>query len=189
MTFNLTPRYYPSGREFGVYDRDLADIKASQAVFAADWHSVRIRAPTADGLVWSPGSEEALLRLINGARTSLDIYNEEMADDRITAALEAAVRRGVAVRVCMTYASAWKDAFISLSQAKVQLRTYASTASLYIHAKVIVVDGQRAFVGSENFSPPSLEANRELGLVLNDPIAVDQLSETFARDFVGARPF
>ncbi len=42
---------------------------------------------------------------------------------------------------------------------------YPDTSSaLYIHAKVIDVDGAKAFLGSENFSTASLEYNRELGV-------------------------
>ncbi len=189
MTFNFTPQYYASGREFGVLDRDPPDVLASETVFGADWHSLKIHAPTADGLVWSPGSEATMLRLINGAHQTLAIYNEEMADDRITAALEAAVRRGVQVRVCMTYATAWKGAFNALNDDGVQVRTYASTANLYIHAKMILVDDHLAFIGSENFSPPSLEANRELGLTLDSVPLVAQLRDTFNLDWADARPY
>jgi phosphatidylserine/phosphatidylglycerophosphate/cardiolipin synthase-like enzyme len=189
MTFNLTPQYYASGREFGIIDRDPHDVEAASSVFEADWHSRSIRAPAADGLVWSPGSRQAILELINGAHQSLDVYNEEMADDQITVALEAAVSRGVTVRVCMTYATAWKSAFGELSQAGVQVRTYTTTASLYIHAKMVLADGKRAFVGSENFSAPSLEANRELGLVLSDPTIIKSIIQTFERDFSSAQPY
>jgi phosphatidylserine/phosphatidylglycerophosphate/cardiolipin synthase-like enzyme len=189
MTFNLTPRYYSSGREFGVFDRDSSDIRAAEAVFEADWHSTPIRAPTADGLVWSPGSESTLIDLINGTHSSLEIYNEEMADDRVTEALIAAAQRGAAVRVCMTYATPWKAAFNELTAAGVQVRTYASTASLYIHAKMVLVDQKEVFIGSQNFSSPSLEANRELGLVLSDPNLLIQLSSTFAQDWASARQY
>jgi cardiolipin synthase len=189
MTFNFTPQYYASGREFGVVDRDSRDVTAAQTVFTADWHGARIDAPVGDGLVWSPGSEATMLSLINGAKSSLMIYNEEMADDRVTAALEAAERRGVSVQVCMTYATSWKQAFIGLTEAGVQVRTYASKASLYIHAKMILADDHTAFIGSENFSTPSLEANRELGLTLDDPSLIEQLSTTFAGDWNAARPY
>ncbi|MFM9053962.1 MAG: phospholipase D-like domain-containing protein, partial [Solirubrobacterales bacterium] len=41
---------------------------------------------------------------------------------------------------------------------------------LYIHAKAIVADGTRAFMGSENFGYSSMNYNRELGLMLtNEP--------------------
>ena len=52
-----------------------------------------------------------------------------------------------------------------------------------MHAKLILVDGARACVGSENFSPTSLDANRELGIVLADPAAIATLSAAFEHDW------
>ena len=189
MTLNLTPQYYASGREFALVDRDRADVSAAEAAFSDDWDTRSASAPNGDSLIWSPGSESAMLSLIDSAKTSLDIYNEEMADEKITDALSSAARRGVAVRITLTYNASWKDAFAALAAAGVQVRTYAATAPLYIHAKMIIIDGSRAFLGSENFSSNSLEKNRELGALVTDPAIISQLSSTFDADWPGATPF
>ena len=55
--------------------------------------------------------------------------------------------------------------------------------TLYMHAKLIVADGARAFVGSVNFSATSLDANRELGLLIADPDALATLTATFGVDW------
>ena len=47
LTFNLTPQYYASDRDFGVIDRDAADVSAIERAFAADWVRRRIAARTA----------------------------------------------------------------------------------------------------------------------------------------------
>ena len=60
------------------------------------------------------------------------------------------------------------------------------TERLYIHAKVIVVDGATAFVGSQNFSTSSLDDNRELGVITTDPVVVTSVSTTLAQDAAGA---
>ncbi len=57
---------------------------------------------------------------------------------------------------------------------------------LYIHAKAIVADGKRAFVGSQNFSPASLDHNRALGVIINDRDAIATLEQTFASDWNAA---
>jgi phosphatidylserine/phosphatidylglycerophosphate/cardiolipin synthase-like enzyme len=54
---------------------------------------------------------------------------------------------------------------------------------LYAHAKAIMVDGQRAFVGSENLSAASLDRNRELGVIVADQRAIATLQATFAADW------
>ena len=189
MTMNLTPQYYASSREFNIIDDDQNDISAIESTFTDDWNGNEQPARNGDDLVWSPGSESALISIIHTARTSLDIYNEEMADANITNALEDASSRGVAVRVDMTYSSEWKSAFTALAGAGVQVRTYAASAPLYIHAKVIIADGTRAFVGSENFSSGSLGKNRELGIVVSDPATISSLENTFEKDWAGATMF
>ncbi|MBI3633938.1 MAG: cardiolipin synthase [Candidatus Vogelbacteria bacterium] len=189
MTFNLNSKYYTSSRDFAVIDTDPNDIAAISQVFGADWNGTGIIAPSGDDLVWSPGSADILLLLINSASSSLDVYNEEMADYRITNALEKAAERGVAVRVIMTYSSSWKTALNELTAKGVVVHTYSGASDFYIHAKVIVADRKLMFVGSENFSLPSLDKNRELGTLVSDPELVAKTEHVFAGDWVKARPF
>ncbi len=189
MTFNLTPKYYASSRDFAIVDDNTSDIKAIEAAFDWDWQGIKRTAENGDDLVWSPGSFGTLLALINSASSSLDIYNEEMADERITQTLEKAAARGVKVRIAMTYATQWKQAFLELVAAGADIKTYASTAPFYIHAKVIIADSAKAFVGSENFSRQSLDANRELGILISRPEIISSLENTFNADRASARPF
>jgi phosphatidylserine/phosphatidylglycerophosphate/cardiolipin synthase-like enzyme len=186
MTLNLTSRYYASSRDFAVVDTRPADVAAIEAVFDADWSGTPISPSAGSGdLVWSPGALGEQLALISGARSTLAVENEEMDDSDITATLCAAARRGVAVHVVMTYDTEWRGAFGELAACGVAVRTYAEDAPLYIHAKAIVVDGREAFVGSQNFSWTSLQANRELGIVTSDAAIVARVAATLAGDFAG----
>ncbi len=190
MTFNLQSKYYATGRDFAVDDTDPNDVAAIEKTFDADWKGSSITAPEGDDLVWSPGSEDELLYLINSATSSLKIYNEELDDDDIVSALASAAKRGVDVRLDMTYATNWKPMFTQLTEAGVQVRTYASTSKVrYIHAKMILADNARVFLGSENFSGNSMNKNRELGLVLTSSAILEKLNQVFASDWVAARPF
>ena len=191
MTGNLTAGYYPTTRDFVVLDRSPVAVSSIEAVFTHDWDGgTTVRVASVGGLVWSPGSRSALVGLINSAHTSLAVENEEMEAPSIIAALKAARQRGVVVTVTMTYSPTWVPAWTVLARAGVKVATYPDTASaLYIHAKVIVVDGLTAFVGSQNFSNASLAYNRELGVTTSDPAVVGPLSETLAADFAGATPF
>lgn len=188
MTGNLTAQYYPSTRDFVVLDRDPAAVAAIESVFAEDWSGSPVTGgPTVAGLVWSPGSGAALVDLIGAAQRSIVVENEEMDSTTIEAALEAASRRGVHVGVIMTADSVWVSAFAELADAGVRVATYpGSPNALYIHAKVIVVDGSTAFVGSQNFSTSSLDDNRELGVTITDPAVVTSVSTTLAQDLAGA---
>jgi cardiolipin synthase len=188
LTFNLTPQYYASSRDFGVIDTNPADDAAIEQTFSADWNRQRVTAPTGSDLVWSPGSQMAQVNLIDSASGWLDIYNEEMDSAPIESVLEGAAHRGVNVRVTMTADSAWNSAFAQLAAAGVHIRTYAPSAALYIHAKMILTPA-KAFLGSENFSSTSMNKNRELGLITSESEIRSSLSRTFDADYAKATPY
>jgi phosphatidylserine/phosphatidylglycerophosphate/cardiolipin synthase-like enzyme len=99
----------------------------------------------------------------------------------------------VPVEVVMTRSSEWTNAFNQLAAAGVLVRTYATSASLYIHAKVIVADAgytdAEAFVGSQNFSIASLVYNRELGLVTAASSITSGIATVVRQDFAQATPW
>jgi phosphatidylserine/phosphatidylglycerophosphate/cardiolipin synthase-like enzyme len=191
MTLNLTSRDYSSTRDFAVLDAQPADVAAIEATFTADWDGTPITPATGTDLLWSPGSEAALVSLIGSAHHELIVENEEMADASIVSALVDAARRGVSVEVVMTRDSEWDAAFATLRAAGASVSVDPDSSRwLYIHAKVIVVDpghGARAFVGSENFSVTSLLDNRELGIVTSDPSVVDPLTDIVEHDVADGR--
>ena len=192
MTCNLTKSALggssgATNREYAIVDTSADDVREAQMIFQADWD--RRQTPTlADpNLVVSPtNARPKLEQLLQSARSSL-LEEEEMDDTDMEDQLIAAARRGVSVQVILPAAPAGDPGANQdvprLTQAGVQVR-YSQT--LYMHAKMIVADGTRAFVGSENFSATSLDANRELGIVVADPAAIAKLQETFARDWDNA---
>jgi len=189
MTFNFVPKYYATARDFGVLDKNPNDVRSIENSFAADWNSQKTITDNADDLVWSPGSDTDMLLAIESAKKELDIYNEEMADQRIIGALLSAVRHGVAVKIIMTYQTAWKPAFQELKNAGAELHLFHGEKGLYIHAKMILADQTNAFLGSENFSYGSLDQNRELGIFLSDPTILNSLFQTFSKDWQNAKEF
>jgi phosphatidylserine/phosphatidylglycerophosphate/cardiolipin synthase-like enzyme len=184
MTGNLTARYYGSTRDVVIIDRDPQAVAAIEQVFSSDWSGAPVTAgPDVAGLVWSPGAEGALVSLIDSAHHTVMVENEEMDDTGIETALQQAAHRDVAVTVVMTADPEWDTAFAALRSAGVVVDTLPdSSTALYIHAKIIVVDGSSAYAGSQNFSTSSLGYNRELGLVTTDPTVVDVLATTVAQD-------
>ncbi len=194
MTLNLTSRYYTTTRDFAVVDRNPADVTAIASVFNADYEGDQTATtPSGTDLVWSPGSEPALLALIGSARHTLLVENEEMANSQVVSALIAAARSGVVTHVIMTDDSAYSSNFSKLVAGGVDVHLYPDTSSaLYIHAKVIVVDAgtatEKAFVGSENFSTASMGYNRELGIIVNNPAILSDLARVLGRDYAGAAP-
>jgi phosphatidylserine/phosphatidylglycerophosphate/cardiolipin synthase-like enzyme len=52
-----------------------------------------------------------------------------------------------------------------------------------LHARVIVQDGRRAFVGSQSLRRLELDERREVGVIITDPRIVRQLVSTFESDW------
>ena len=193
MTLNLTARYYATTRDVAVVDTQPADVAAIETTFAGDWGGGgEASPPPGVDLLWSPGSEQALIALVASARREVLVENEEMDDPEVTAALVAAARRGVRVVVVMTRQSEWDGAFAELASAGAEVRTYADTTTgFYVHAKVVDVDPgtatARVFVGSENFSIASLVYNRELGILTSNPAVTVPLASMVLGDAAGGQ--
>jgi len=195
MTLNLTSQYYSTSRDFAVIENDPNDVAAIEQTFNADFTNTAVTPPDGDDLVWSPtNSQSAMLALINSAQHSLLVENEEMSDTNIVNALVSAASRGVLVQIAMTNdANEYSSEFNQLVAAGAEIGTYAETASLYIHAKVILADygspDASVFIGSENFSSASLTKNRELGLIISDPTIMASIYSTLTSDFTGGTPW
>jgi cardiolipin synthase len=189
MTANLTSEYYSSTRDFLVVDTKPADVRAIAQVFNADFAHRSIHPGDGRDLVWSPTDSQAqLLALIGGARKSLRIYSEEMADTTVEDALIEAARRGVVVKVCGENTSGQYDSdFSRLAAAGVHISYYSSSHGFYIHGKVVEADygtsHAKVFIGSENFSSTSLSRNRELGLITGSQKVMSSITSTFAADY------
>jgi cardiolipin synthase len=133
-----------------------------------------------DNLRFRTDIERAYLRAIGRARKEIIIANAYFVPGgRMRRALETAARRGV--RVClllqgryeyfMQYYAA-RPVFGSLLRAGVQVHEYAPS---FLHAKVAVIDGHWATVGSSNLDPLSLLLAREANVVVDDPRFAERL--------------
>jgi cardiolipin synthase len=195
MSLNMVSDDYASTRDVAVVDRDRGDVSAIESTFDADFAG-HTGPATSDGdhLLWSPGSEADIVAVINGARHTLDVENEEMDSTVVTDALAAAARRGVVVDVCMTADSTYLAALDQIVSAGGHVHLYPDRAdALYIHEKLVLADAgtasARAVVGSINFSTSSLNDNRELDVVLDEqdaPGPLATLSGAFHGDFAAA---
>ncbi|MFD9812000.1 phosphatidylserine/phosphatidylglycerophosphate/cardiolipin synthase family protein [Streptomyces sp. NPDC059080] len=188
-TGNFDTKYYPTSRDYGVFDHDTADVKAIEKVFDADYAKKSVTPSDGTDLVWSPtDSQSHLLALIKGAQHSLDVQEEEFGDTALVNALVADAKRGVAVRVVAeNQSSKYSKQLKKVTAAGGKVTTYTSSTGYYIHAKAIVVDngasGAKVFAGSENFSSNSLNHNRELGIIVNDSAIVGGIEKAFTADF------
>ena len=170
-------------REYDITDKNQQDVQGIIDIFNADWNrtSAQYNAPN---LVVSPdNSRNDFKSLINSARKTLLIEAEEMQDAEIEQALISAAQRGVQVQVILPNGSSGDSNGPGIDTIKRGGVEVKEDSQLYMHAKIIVVDGQKAFVGSENISASSLDRNRELGIIIADTSVIDTLQKTFLLDW------
>jgi cardiolipin synthase A/B len=190
MTSNFTNAALGTGsglknREYDIVDTNTSDVQAVATIFQADWN--RSTASFNDSnLVVSPvNSRSDFTSLIGSARQTLLIEAEEMNDDAIEQAIVSAEQRGVKVEVILpspggSAEDSNQDGIDVIKKGGVVVH---EDKHLYMHAKIIVVDGKEAFVGSENISSQSLDSNRELGLIISDNGVLNTLQRTFQIDW------
>lgn len=169
-------------REYGIIDTNPQDVQAVTAIFNADWNHTTAQFNDPNLVVSPVNSRNAFNALISSAHSTLLIEAEEMNDDAIEQALASAAQRGVHVEVILpaSNGSSNSQGIATIKQGSVQVR---EDVQLYIHAKIIIVDGKAAFVGSENISTQSLDQNRELGIIVSDAAVLSRLQATFQNDW------
>jgi len=182
-----------------------ARLEASRQLEKLHWREVRENWPalglfapegTADPQASSGGSlaalvlrdnvrnrtriERAYLKAIGEARSHILLANAYfLPGARLRRALQHAVRRGVRVQVIvqgryeyfMQY-HASRPVFSELVKAGVEIYEYTPG---FLHAKVAVVDGVWATVGSSNLDPLSLLLAREANVLVHDAAFTAQL--------------
>ena len=116
------------------------------------------------------------------------MWNQSLKDPDIEAALIAAKKKGCDVRVLLGFQPGFggppanQPAIDALKAAGIPAGFFTRH---YLHAKGVIA-GNKAWLGSQNFTAGGLLNNRELGEILDDPSAVALLQKTFLDD--QARP-
>jgi cardiolipin synthase len=182
MNLNLTYSALTKNRELAVITTDPAQVEHASRIFESDWQGKDGEIP--GPLTLSPDtSRETIIGLIDTAQEALDIYAEVITDREFVAAVQRAIDRGVRVRIVMTQ-SYGQDLLTEpvgdLARYGAELHTLARP---YIHAKLLLVDGASAFIGSQNYTSTSLDLNREVGIIISSPSNIERVQRVFDKDF------
>jgi cardiolipin synthase A/B len=133
-----------------------------------------------DNILHRHSIERAYLKAIGEARESVLIANAYFIPGRrLRRALRIAVQRGVRVQLLIQGKYEWflqfhaaRPVHAALLRAGVEIYEYQPSA---LHAKVAVIDGRWATVGSTNLDPLSLLLAREANVVTTDRPFAQQL--------------
>ncbi len=188
-------------RDLGIVTRRPEVVAEVGAIFAADWHNAETRGRDTPelrvpSLVVSPvSSRSKLVALIDSARRELLVTVENLGDPEIERALDGALRRHVGVRLIVPLCDKNPNPLYNLPAARQLAAAGADVRVMpapetpeqpYMHSKMILADGQTAYVGSVNFSTNSTTKARELGIIFANAAATAQIRTLFDTDFAHA---
>ncbi len=188
-------------RDYGIVTKDPSVIREILKVFAVDWENATKRTGNTPQLsdphlLWSPVDSEAkLVSFINSARSSIYSTVENLGNPAIQNAFVQAATRGIDVRVIVPMCDLnpnplYNFPFLrSMVQGGVKghmMPFPATVTQPYIHGKMILVDGNVAYVGSVNFSNNSTRRARELGIFFQNQTAANQLLSIFKSDWTNS---
>ena len=142
------------------------------------------------------GAERVYAISLAAASKSIWIANSYfLPDDATVAALVAATKRGVDVRVIIpsddqsdvpATKAGGRSSLGPLLQGGVKVFEYQPTM---FHLKTMVVDGMLSTIGSANFDDRSFHLNEELNLVVYDGPFAAVMEERFRNDLARCRPY
>ena len=168
--FNYTHLDIDRSRSFGIVTRNRRFVQEAAKLFEADFN----RRPYSPGLktfLVSPENARAgLAALLRGAKKQLLIYDVRITDNVMIRILKERAKAGVVIRMMGKLQKKDLDAQIEKFPGK-------------LHARVIIQDGRRAFLGSQSLRRLELDERREVGLIITDPRVVRQLSAIFDADW------
>jgi cardiolipin synthase len=189
-----------ANREYILCDTNPEDIALLKAIFLADSSGRPLPVPSpSSNLIISDLNALALLPLLlRTAKQSLAIQIEYLNDPPGEGALNLkqillhAATKGVVVQLMLPPLSPTLPGVPSADNNETY-RTLSPTVAVnvtphyFIHAKMIIVDQQLAFVGSQNLSHQSLHYSREIGILISNKSVVSHLLATFNADWKDAQ--
>lgn len=179
---NLTASSFTKNREYDVVDTNTGDVSEIRNIFISDFERKSFSPKTSNLIVSPVNSRAALTTLIKSAAQSIDIEMEVINDEQIVLTLCDEAKKIKLKLIVPTFSQidSNSESVNKLSACGAVIKTLSSP---YVHAKLILVDNLKAYVGSVNLSSQSMDENRELGIIITQPESLKNLVLTFAADF------
>jgi cardiolipin synthase len=168
--FNFTHLDIDRSRSFGIVTNNRRLVQEAVKLFEADFNRKPYTAGLKSFLVSPENARTELANLLRGAKQQLLIYEVRISDNAMVRILKERAKAGVVIRVMGKLQKKDLDAEIEKFNGK-------------LHARVIIQDGKKAFLGSQSLRRLELDERREVGVIFTDPGVVRQLVSTFESDW------
>ena len=158
-SLNFTRKCFESTCDFMVLSDDPDVVSGLKTLFETDCRTPVGRLPdiTRRLIIGPEHSRRRLTEMLSAARGSVRIVDHRLTDPQILALLTEKERKNIPVQVIGN----------------------GLIGGLICHGRMILIDEKTAIIGSIHLSPPSLDARREVAIVIEDPSLVAQLYDYF----------
>jgi len=170
LSTNFTRLDMERSRGFGVVTTRAAWVHEALRLFRADCSRTKYAPKNAAFVVSPVNARKTLGAFLRGAKKELRIYDPRISDKEMLRVLNERDKAGVAIRVIGTVAG----------RVPFDVR---KLGGVRLHTRTIIRDGREVFIGSQSLRAAELDSRRELGLIVRDAKAVNQLIETFESDW------
>jgi cardiolipin synthase C len=163
-------------KEIEIWEKLAFEQRASTQTSRTGKIFSAIEAEYLDDQLQGSESTPKILKLIGQAKESLTIMNPYIVlTDELNQALTDAIRRGVQITIITNseesnnvpiITSAWKEDRKRLAELGVSI--YEVQKGNFLHAKIILQDDERSYIGSYNLDPRSQNINLENGAIMHD---------------------
>jgi phosphatidylserine/phosphatidylglycerophosphate/cardiolipin synthase-like enzyme len=178
-------------RDHGVITTEAGVTRTLAGAFEADWRGSRgdtTNVPAAP-VVLSPNNSRAVIAgMIGSAKKSVLMEHEQITDPDIIAALAARSNAGVKVELVTNAAQEKNAGLLAELTAQAPGVRIGYSSKLWMHAKLLIVDGTSLLMGSVNLTGDSLDDRREVSIVVADAAAVARATQVAQADLADASP-
>ena len=181
QTANLGFDAFFRQREYYVAGRDPAILANLKMLFEKDRNGESIQAEDIHpNLIVCPiDCREKISWYLRAAKKSIYTENQYLQDPEIISILQS--QRNLDVKIILP-----KDEKNRVDAPGLETATRVLTKP-YIHAKAILIDEQYLIISSINFSNNSLDNNREIGIIITNPEAIQKYLQQFHKDWQQAK--
>jgi cardiolipin synthase A/B len=168
--FNFTHLDIDRSRSFGIIITNRRMVQEAVKLFEADFNRHEYSPGLKAFLVSPENSRAELAAFLRSTKKQLLIYDVRITDNAMIRILKERAKAGVEIRMMGKLVKKDLDARIEKFPGK-------------LHARVMIQDGSKAFLGSQSLRRLELDERREVGVIITDQTVVKQLISTFESDW------
>jgi len=170
LSFNFTRLDIDHSRGFGIVTTHANWVHEAAKLFRADCTRTKYVPKTETFVVSPANSRNVLGTFLKRAKKQLLIYDPKISDKEMLHILQERAKAGVEIKVIGSV----------VGRAPFDVQKLGSTR---LHTRTIIRDRRQAFVGSQSLRTAELDARREVGLIIQDAMAVTKLVNIFETDW------